>query len=332
MNGLPRSEDDPLGEIPSATVRVAVIGGGVAGCSIAYHLGELGWGNDTLLLEKTELATGASAYAAGDLPQFSESPLVSRLCAESIALYRRLETETGQPVGWHNTGGLRLAHTSDQMRDDARHIGRAAHLGITMKLVDRKTTGELCPLLNLDGVLGAIWTPDDGHIDPASVIMAFATAARARGVRIMRGTKVLAVNRNSRKGAWIIRTDQGTIEAEIVVNAAAYGAFEVSALAGHDLPMTLHEHQYILTEAIPEIATLTRPIAQLRDMGAPFYARQDGQGLLCSAYEATPVFRDPATLPEEALAPDLDRSLDVLERCMARLPALRGAGQLLTQP
>jgi dimethylglycine dehydrogenase len=320
-----------MGEIGSEmknSARVVVIGAGVAGCGIAYHLAKLGL-SDVLILERNEIATGASAYAAGNLPHFAESPLVARLVAESTRLYPELEAETGQATGWMKSGSLRLAQTEEQMTDYRRHAAKARALGIPYEVIGAQQTRALCPLINMDGVIGAVWTPEDGNIDPASVTQAFAKGARDGGVTIRRGVKVTALKQTAGRG-WRIETDQGPVEAEIVVNAAGWWARQVSAMVGHHLPMTLHQHQYIVTETIPEIAAMETRVPMLRDMWAPLYTRQEGQGLLCSAYESGPLFMTADMLgdglADGPLPGDLERSSAALERCIHRIPALGEVG------
>jgi dimethylglycine dehydrogenase len=308
--------------------RVVVIGGGVAGCSIAYHLTRLGW-SDVVVLERREIASGASAYAAGDLPHFAESPLASRLVLESTRLYPRLEAETGHAVGWHRSGSLRLALSRAHMEDYRRHAAKARLLGMPFELIGPEQIRALCPILNMDGVVGAAWTPDDGHIDPSSVTNAFASGARDGGATIHCRTAVTGLTPLP-DGEWRIATDRGELRAGLVVNAAGWWAREVSRMAGHDLAMTLHEHQYLVTEPIPDLEALDGKIPMLRDMGAPFYARQEAKGLLCSAYEAEPRFVGVGGIPpgfgEGPLPPDLERSARVLERCIHRLPCLGRVG------
>ena len=310
------------------SARVVIIGAGVAGCGIAYHLAKLGQ-SYVLILERNEVATGASAYAAGNVPHFAENPLVARLVAESTRLYPELEAETGQATGWMKSGSLRLAETEEQMTDYRRHAAKARALGVPYEVIGAQQTRALCPLINMDGVIGAIWTPEDGNIDPASVTQAFAKGARDGGVTIRRGVKVTGLHQKADRG-WRIETDQGPVEAEIVVNAAGWWARQVSAMVGHHLPMTLHQHQYIVTEAIPEIAAMDSRVPMLRDMWAPLYARQEGQGLLCSAYESGPLFMTPEMLgdglADGPLPGDLERSSVALERCIHRIPALGEVG------
>lgn len=310
------------------SARVVIIGAGVAGCGIAYHLAKLGW-SDVLILERNEVATGASAYAAGNLPHFAESPLVARLVAESTRLYPALEAETGQATGWQKSGSLRLAETEEQMTDYRRHAAKARAIGVPCEVIGPQQTRALCPLINMNGVVGAIWTPEDGNIDPASVTQAFAKGARVGGCAIRRGVKVTGISPRA-GGGWRVETDEGPVEAEIVVNAAGWWAREVSAMVGHHLPMTLHQHQYIVTEAIPEIAAMESRVPMLRDMWAPLYARQEGQGLLCSAYESGPLFMTPEMLGDGLvdgpLPGDLERSSVALERCVQRIPALGEVG------
>lgn len=307
--------------------RVAIIGGGIGGVSLAYHLAELGW-TDVVVLEKGELASGSTWHAAGLCTHFNASRNLTRLLAESIALYRRLEAE-GRPTGFREVGSVRLASAPDRM-DEYRHaLGRARVLGLPFELVDRDRIRELCPLLELGDVLGGLWIPTDGYVDPSSVTNALAGLARERGVRIERRTRVTAL-RPRPGGGWDVETDRGDLEAGIVVNAAGMWARQVGRMAGVELPIVPLSHHYLVTDAVPELAGLPREIPVIRDPERSFYLRAEGEGLLVGPFEpeatAWAVDGVPWDFEQRLLPEDLPRIEGVLELAAERAPALRTAG------
>ncbi|HUI18353.1 MAG TPA: FAD-dependent oxidoreductase [Alphaproteobacteria bacterium] len=314
--------------MPPSTARAVVIGGGILGCSVLYHLTRLGW-RDVVLLEKGELTQGSTWHAAGNTPHFSTSLAIARLHMESVALYQRLEAETGQAVGFHKTGSLRLALKPERMDEWRHHRGKARYLGLPYELLGPREIAELHPLVETKGILGAVWNPEDGHIDPASVTQALAKGARDGGAKVLRQTEVIGLARE-RGGEWLVETAEGRIRAETVVNAAGLWAREAGALTGLDLPIVPMEHQYLVTEAIPEIAARARELPILRDVDVSYYLRQERGGLLLGPYErpakAWGVGRIPAGFGMELLPPELDRLQTIFEQAIARVPALGRAG------
>jgi len=314
-------------DLPSHA-RVVVIGGGILGCSVLYHLARLGW-SEAVLLERGELTEGSTWHAAGNTPHFSTSLALARIHLESVDLYQRLEAETGQAVGFHKTGSLRLATVPDRMDEWRHHRGKARFLGMPFELLGPGEIKALHPLVETAGVLGAIWTPEDGHIDPSSVTQALAKGARDRGARILRRLPVTGL-RAAPGGEWLVETAQGTIAAEHVVNAAGTWAREIGRLSGLDLPIVPMEHQYLVTEAIPEVAGLARELPILRDVDVSYYLRQERGGLLLGPYErpakAWAVEGIPPGFAMELLPPELDRLQPFIEGAMARVPALATAG------
>ncbi len=307
--------------------RVAIIGGGIAGVSLAYHLTELGW-TDVVVLEKGELASGSTWHAAGLCTHFNASRNLTRLLAESIALYRRLEAE-GRPTGFREVGSIRLASAPDRV-DEYRHaVGRAKVLGLPFELIGQDRIRELCPLLELDDVLGGLWIPIDGYADPSSITNALAGLARERGVRIERRTRVTAL-RPRRGGGWDVETDRGELEAGIVVNAAGMWARQVGRMAGVDLPIVPLEHHYLVTDAVPELAGLEREIPVIRDPERSFYLRAEGEGLIVGPFEpesaAWAVDGVPWDFEQRLLPEALPRIEGVLELATDRVPALRSTG------
>ena len=314
-------------ELPSHS-RVVVIGGGILGCSLLYHLARLGW-SDAVLLEQGELTQGSTWHAAGNTPHFSTSLALSRLHLYGVELYQRLEAETGQPVGFHKTGSLRLASTADRMDEWRHHHGKARYLGLPYELIGPNEIKALHPLISLDGVLGAVWNPEDGHIDPSSVTQALAKGARDRGARVLRHTRVNGLGQEP-SGAWRVETARGAVRAEHVVNAAGTWARQLGQMTGLDLPIVPMEHQYLVTDAIPEVEALRTELPILRDVDISFYLRQERGGLLLGPYErpakAWSVDGVPADFAMELLPPDLDRLQAIIEGAIARVPALGRAG------
>jgi dimethylglycine dehydrogenase len=310
------------------TARVAVIGGGIVGASVLYHLARAGW-TDAVLIERGELASGSTWHAAGNTPHFNTSLNLSRIHLASTELYQRLEVETGQAVGFHRPGSLRLASVPDRMDEYRRHRGKARTIGLPFEVVGPDDIRRLHPLVETRGVLGAVWNPEDGHVDPTSVTQALVKGARDRGVRVHRHTRVTALERTP-GGEWRIGTDRGDFLVEVVVNAAGTWAREVGHLVDLDLPIVAMEHQYLVTETIPEIAALDREVPLLREVDVSYYLRQEAQGLLLGPYErgAKPfgVGGIPPGFGADLLPPDPERLRSIVEGAMARVPALGRAG------
>ncbi len=308
--------------------RVAIVGGGIGGCSLAYHLAELGW-TDVVLLDKGELTSGSTWHAAGLCTHFNASRNLTRLLAESIALYRTLDAETGGSVGFREVGSIRLASNPDRM-DEFRHArARAAIWDLPFELIDRDRILDRCPLLDLDDVLGALWIPTDGYVDPSGVTNALAQRARERGVRVERHVRVTGLTPR-RGGGWDVRTDTGTLEAEIVVNAAGMWARQVGEMAGVSLPIVPLAHQFLVTEAVPALAEVPHEIPVVRDPDRSFYVRAEGEGLLIGPFEPDPLAWSIDGVPwdfEQRLLPaDLERIEGTLALAAERVPALAEAG------
>jgi dimethylglycine dehydrogenase len=310
------------------TARAVVIGGGIVGASVLYHLARAGW-TDVVLVERGELASGSTWHAAGNTPHFSTSLNLSRIHLASTELYQRLEAETGQAVGFHRPGSLRLASVPDRMDEYRRHRGKARTIGLPFEVIGPDEIRRLHPLVETRGLLGAVWNPEDGHVDPTSVTQALVKGARDRGARVHRHTRVTGLGRTP-GGEWWIVTDQGELLAEVVVNAAGTWAREVGQLAGLDLPIVPMEHQYLVTEAVPEITALGREMPLLREVDVSYYLRQEGHGLLLGPYErgARPfgVGGIPPGFGTGLLPPDAERLRAIVECAMARVPVLARAG------
>jgi dimethylglycine dehydrogenase len=308
--------------------RVVVIGGGILGCGLLYHLTKLGW-RDVVLVEKNELTAGTTWHSAGLCTHFSESVALSPLPLRSTEIYQGLEAETGQPGGFHKTGSVRLALDQEQMTEYLRHRAKADYLGIVFEMIGPDEIKALFPLIDLDGVVGAAHTPEDGHVDPSMVTQAFAHGARAGGAEIYRQTKVEGLSQNA-GGEWRVVTDKGTIGAEIVVNAAGMWAPEIGAMAGVSLPVVPMELQYLVTEAVAGIEELDCELPVLRELDGEFYVRQEGRGLMVGIYENEAPFWAvdgiPSQFGQELLPPDLDRAQHSTNAAIARVPVLGEVG------
>ncbi|MCA8967107.1 MAG: FAD-dependent oxidoreductase [Planctomycetes bacterium] len=315
------------------TARVVIVGGGVMGCGLAYHLAHEGW-SDVVLLEKAELTSGSTWHAAGQITHSTSSFGLGKCVGYNIGLYAgKLEEETGQSVTWHGCGSFRLAYTEDEM-DWLRHtlsVGTA--LGFPMELVGTGRIRELHPFYNLDGVLGALHTPDDGHVDPSGVTQALAAGARKLGVRIVRRCRATDIKRQA-NGEWKVFTEHGDITCEHVVNAGGTYARQMGEWSGLQLPMTSMTHHYFVTDPVPQFRYLERELPVVRDDRlVSGYIRMEQKSGLIGIYEkANPnTVWDDGKPPRwdyesELEAPELDRIMPWLENAMERMPVLAQLG------
>ncbi|MGE0094147.1 MAG: FAD-dependent oxidoreductase [Alphaproteobacteria bacterium] len=308
--------------------RVVIIGGGVIGCSVAYHITKLGW-RDVVLVERAELTSGSTWHAAGLNHLYSETAFLSRIYKESFDLYRSLEAETGQATGVHVTGGLRLARSADGMAEFRRYLAPAHALGIEADIVGVNRARELWPLLESDKFIGALHTPGEGYVDPTMTTNALAKGARNRGAEIYRHTRVTGLTQLP-SGEWRVETDKGAITAEYVVNAAGCWGAEISKLLGHYLPVLTCEHQYLVTEQTDILKDLKVELPVLRDYNVPLYCRQERQGLMVSGYEHGVKLNwldgAPKDFVTELFPPDLERATPCLEETFEMIPALKTLG------
>jgi dimethylglycine dehydrogenase len=315
--------------IPSmlAEAKVAVIGGGVAGCSLLYHLGQLGW-TDAVLLEQYELTSGSTWHAAGLCTQFNQSYNVMGLLRRSISTYELLEDQTGQAVDYHRCGSVRIATTEDRVHQFHHVAGIAASVGVPFELVSAERAHELFPVMDAAGVVAAAWLPTDGHVDPSGVTNAFAAGATARGATIVRHARVTGLERGP--SGWLVETTKGQVRCETVVNAAGQWGREVARLAGHDLPLGPMQHHYLVTEPIGEITARDAELPVFRDPDRSFYCRQEHGGLLLGPFErdapAWALDGIPEGFHSRLLPPDLDRIAPYLVSAGERIPAFADAG------
>ncbi len=307
--------------------RVAVIGGGVVGASVLYHLTKLGW-SDVMLVERSELTSGSTWHAAGGFHTLNGDTNMAALQGYTIKLYRELEEITGMSCGLHHVGGVTLADNRD--RFDMLLAERAKHrfMGLDTQIIGPDDIRKIAPITNTDGIIGALYDPLDGHLDPSGTTHAYAKAARMGGATIETHCKVLEV-KPARDG-WTVVTDKGTIQAEHVVNAAGLWAREVGAMMGVYLPLHPMEHQYLVTDDIAEIYERDAEHPHVMDPAGESYLRQEGRGLCIGFYEQPckpwAVDGTPWDFGHELLPDDFDKIADSVDFAYKRFPVLERAG------
>lgn len=314
-------------------VRVVVIGGGVVGVSALYHLAKKGWGNDVILLEKGELTSGSTWHAAGLLPLFNMSYSVGQIHKYSVSLYQELEQETGQSVGFNQVGNLRLAMNHERMDEYYQYAATARTIGVDVQFLNPGEIKKLWPLCNIDGLVGGIFHPDDGYIQPADLTQALAKGARLRGARIYRNTAVLDIEQSS-SGNWLVRTANGDISCEHIISATGNYARQTGKMVGLDVPVMPVEHQYIVTEPHPELVKRRGngepEMAVLRESDGSWYLREENGGFILGPYEkgAPCCYVDgPDPRAEyELFQEDIDRLAPHIEAAMERVPAFAEVG------
>ena len=228
---------------------IVIIGGGAIGCSIAYHLAKMGV-KDILLLEKSGLTHGSTWHAAGLVGQLRPSRNVTRMLQASVALYDRIEEETGQNPDWKKVGSLRLASSQERWTEIKRAATTAKSFGLEMHLIGPKEAQDMFPIMTTEGVVGAAYIPSDGYIDPSGITQALAKGARMNGAAIVEGVRITGIEMTGRRATAVL-TDQGRVRAEIIVNAAGMWGRDIGAMAGVNIPSVAVEHQYLITEQIP---------------------------------------------------------------------------------
>jgi dimethylglycine dehydrogenase len=310
------------------TTRVVVIGGGVVGCSVLYHLTKLGW-SDVMLLERSELTSGSTWHAAGGFHTLNGDTNMAALQGYTIRLYKELEAITGMSCGLHHVGGITLADNRD--RFDMLLAERAKHrfMGLETEIVTPDEIRTIAPITNLDGIIGALYDPLDGHLDPSGTTHAYAKAARMGGASIETHCMVQET-RQRPDGTWDVVTDKGTVHAEHVVNAGGLWAREVGAMAGVYFPLHPMEHQYVVTDDIPEIYQRTQEHPHVMDPAGESYLRQEGRGLCIGFYEQPckpwAVDGTPWNFGHELLPDNFDKIADSIEFAYKRFPVLATAG------
>lgn len=308
--------------------QAVVIGGGVIGCSILYHLTKLGW-RDVVLLERDELTSGSTWHAAANIHGLHDNTNITRIQNYTMDLYKALEAETGQSCGVFQPGSLYLAQTEAREHQLRLQAAKAKYYGLHFHEVTRDAAERLHPLVNFDGVRCIMFEESGGNVDPSGVTHAYAAGARQRGAEIYRFTPVTGTEPQP-DGSWIVRTPKGDIHTTWVINAAGLWGREVARLAGIELPLQPTEHQYFVTETIPEIAAMERRLPSVADRDGEYYLRQEGQGLLIGAYERDLKFwaenGTPLDFAHDLFPDDLERIEDNMLRAIARVPVVGRAG------
>ncbi len=309
--------------------RAVIIGGGVGGTSIAYHLAELGW-TDVVLVDRAELTSGSTFHSAGLVGQLRSSVTLTKMMMYGVELYRRLAAETGVDPSWHEVGSLRLASTRERMEELTRQAGWAKTFGLPLELIGPEEAGALFPLMSLQGVLGAVHLPTDGWLDPSGLAQAMAAGARRRGVRIETHTRVIGIDVQAGRvtGIRVVRQgEERTIAAEVVVNAGGMFAPEIGRLAGINVPIIPMAHEYLFTEPIEGVSPT---IPTMRDPDNLVYYREEVGGLCMGGYERHPAPWSldgvPADFNGKLLAPDWPRFAEIMDGAIRRVPAMADAG------
>lgn len=307
-----------------ARSEIVIIGGGVVGVSVAYHLARRGK-TDVTVLERRALTEGSTWHAAGLVGQLRSSSSLTQLMRTSVQTYQTLEQHTGYPTGWHGVGGLRVASSPQRWEELQRVYTQGKSYGFDIHLVDPAEAGRIFPLLNTEGVYGATWTPTDGYVDPSQLTHSFATGARAAGVRIVQHCRVEHVEREGRRVIALV-TDQGRIECDVVVNATGMWGAETARLAGVNVAVNAVEHQYVVTEKFPD---LPADLPTFRDPDARFYLKPEAGALVVGGWEegTKACWRTiPRDLGPELFAPDHERFEGLAEGAAHRLPSFGDIG------
>ena len=315
-----------------SSAQVVVIGGGVVGASVLFHLTELGW-TDVVLVERKELTAGSTWHAAGGMHTLNGDPNVAKLQQYTVGLYREIEQRSGRNCGIHMSGGLTLAGDRERMDWLRMAQARGRYLGIDMEIISPAEAKQLFPLLEEQYFVGALFDPAEGHVDPTGVTWAYASCARQAGAEIYQHTWVSDL-RQRPDGTWDVITEGGEIHAEHIVNAGGLWAREVGRMIGLELPVLAMEHMYLITEDMAEVAEYNAATGRDLPMGMDFdgelYIRQEGGGMLLGTYEQACVpwspRQTPWTFDQQLLTPDLDRIAPSLEVAFKHYPALASVG------
>jgi glycine cleavage system T protein len=320
----------PRAELPDSA-RCVIIGGGVGGASIAYHLAKLGY-RDVVLVERAELTSGSTFHSAGLVGQLRGSVSLTKMMMHSVEVYRGLASESELDPGWVECGGIRLASSEERMEELRRQAGWAKTFGLPLELISADEAKEMFPLMSTEGVLGAAWLPTDGYLDPAQLTYALADVARREGdIQIFQGTRVTGIEVGGGR-VRAVETGRGRIEAEVVVNAAGMYGAAIGRLAGVRVPLIPMSHQYLVTQPFREHAAEQR-LPTLRDPDLLVYYREDGGGLVMGGYErqSEPAFlphgirgldRIPPDFNGRLLEDDWDRFEEITENSKRRVPVM----------
>jgi dimethylglycine dehydrogenase len=309
--------------------QAVVIGGGVVGASVLYHLTKRGW-NDVMLVERSELTSGSTWHAAGGMHTVNGDPNVAKLQAYTINLYKEIEAISGQSCSIHMTGGIMLAGTPERHDFLKMMRSRARYLGLDMEMISVDEAAKRFPMMDKSHFVGALYNTLEGHVDPTGVTNAFAKAARIAGAEVVRFNRVIETNQRP-DGTWDVVTEKGTVHAQHVINAGGLWAREVGRMAGLELPVMAMEHQYLITEDIPEVVASSKEQLHVIDFDGEIYMRQEGKGgMLIGTYEKAGVpwseRKTPWEFGHELLPNDLERIAPSLEVGFSHYPALGRAG------
>jgi glycine cleavage system aminomethyltransferase T/glycine/D-amino acid oxidase-like deaminating enzyme len=315
---------------PPDRARCVIIGGGVGGASIAYHLAKLGW-DDVVLLERSQLTSGSTFHSAGLVGQLRGSVSLTKMMMYSVELYRRLGEESEFDPGWTECGGIRLASSEERLEELRRQAGWAKTFGLPLELISADEAAERFPLMSTDGVLGAAWLPTDGYLDPSQLTFALADGARQGGAMTFLNTRVIGIEVDDGR-VRAVETDKGRIECEVVVNAGGMFAAEIGRMAGVRIPVIPMSHQYLVTQPFRE-RDPDNPLPTLRDPDLLIYFREEGGGLIMGGYERSSA---PAFLPDgvggldeipsdfngRLLEEDWDRFEELTNNSLRRVPKM----------
>ncbi len=309
-------------------VQIAIIGGGIVGCSVLYQLSKLGQ-TDVLLIEKNDLTSGSTWHAAGNVTFFGHYPSITRMFTESVQIYLEAERESGLGISFHKTGSLRLATNEAELRAYKNLESLYQQINVEYRVVGVPEIKELHPLIKTEDLLGAAYTPGDGHVDPSGATRALAKAATLRGARVRRNSNVESLGRLP-SGQWHLTLSEGSVIADKVVVANSFWARELLLGIEIDIPVYAVEHHEVITDRAPEVAALETELPSVRDPIAPGVFRQEGEGLLCGVYESHPVPWAVDGIPEdyhgELFPVDWKRTEAHYERIVERIPAFGSAG------
>ncbi len=321
-------------------VKAVVIGGGVVGCSVLYHLARAGW-TDIMLIERSELTSGSSWHAAGGFHTLNGDPNVAKLQAYTVQLYKELEELSGQSCSLHLTGGVMMADTPERMDFLRLAHAKGRYLGMDTELITPSEAKAMFPLMDETNFVGAMWDPVEGHLDPSGTTHAYAKAARKLGAEIVLRNRVVELTQEV-DGTWNVVTEQGTVKAEHVVNCGGLWAREIGRMVGVELPVLAMEHMYLLTEPMPEVEEFNkstgREMVGVLDFKGEIYTRQERNGILLGTYEKNCKPWSPVNTPwdfgHELLPPDIDRIAPSLEIGFKHFPGIEKAGikQIINGP
>jgi dimethylglycine dehydrogenase len=320
--------------------KAVVIGGGVVGCSVLYHLAKAGW-TDIMLIERSELTSGSSWHAAGGFHTLNGDPNVAKLQAYTVQLYKEIEELSGQSCSLHLTGGVMMADTPERMDFLRLAHAKGRYLGMDTELITPSEAKAMFPLMDETNFVGAMWDPVEGHLDPSGTTHAYAKAARKLGAEIVLRNRVVELTQEV-DGTWNVVTEQGTVKAEHVVNCGGLWAREIGRMVGVELPVLAMEHMYLLTEPMPEVEEFNkstgREMIGVLDFKGEIYTRQERNGILLGTYEKACKPWSPVNTPwdfgHELLQPDIDRIAPSLEIGFKHFPGIEKAGikQIINGP